>query len=175
MLIVYYSTSEIEMTSQQGTNSLAPILEVPLYCKGFLLPLTDLLEFALCCSANYVYTSVGRVQQIVICPVPPNYRADLLTKWCTRSTFKLWSTQLSGQPVPLADAEAVDEEEEEEREFEQQLSQWKKTEVSDNYKDSFLTSSYYVLCSPAQVGGQAKPKYNVKTFEELTVSVAHPG
>ena len=131
MLIVYYSTSEIEMTSQQGTNSLAPILEVPLYCKGFLLPLTDLLEFALCCSANYVYTSVGRVQQIVICPVPPNYRADLLTKWCTRSTFKLWSTQLSGQPVPLADAEAVDEEEEEEREFEQQLSQWKKTEVSD--------------------------------------------
>ena len=38
-------------------------------------------------------------------------------------------TQVSGQPVPLADTEAVDEEEEEEREFEQQLSQWKKTEV----------------------------------------------
>ena len=35
----------------------------------------------------------------------------------------------SGQPVPLAEVEAVDEEEEEEREFEQQLSQWKKTEV----------------------------------------------
>jgi tuftelin-interacting protein 11 len=55
---------------------------------------------------------------------------------------------LSGQPVQLAEAEAVDEGEEEEREFEQQLSQWKKTEV----------------------GGQAKPKYNVKTFEELTKS-----
>ena len=153
------------MTSQQGTNSLAPILEVPLYCKGFLLPLTDLLEFAL------LYLSRKSAADCHM----SNYRADLLTKWCTRSTFKLWSTQVSGQPVPLADAEAVDEEEEEEREFEQQLSQWKKTEVSDNYKDSFLTSSYYVLCSPAQVGGQAKPKYNVKTFEELTVSVAHPG
>ena len=41
------------------------------------------------------------------------------------------SMQLSGQPVQLAEAEAVDEGEEEEREFEQQLSQWKKTEVSD--------------------------------------------
>ena len=39
--------------------------------------------------------------------------------------------KVSGQPVVLADEEdVVDEEEEEEREFEQQLQQWKKTEVS---------------------------------------------
>jgi tuftelin-interacting protein 11 len=55
---------------------------------------------------------------------------------------------VSGQPVPVAEAEAVDEEEEEEREFEQQLQQWKKTEGDV----------------------KAKPKYNVKTFDELTKS-----
>ena len=55
----------------------------------------------------------------------------------------LW--QVSGQPVPLVDVEAVDEEEEEEREFEQQLQQWKKTEVhkhSTTYVTSVQTEGY---------------------------------
>ena len=48
--------------------------------------------------------------------------------------------QVTGQPVPLAKAEAVDEDEEEEREFEQQLSQWKKTEVRQT---NFKSLSYH--------------------------------
>ena len=77
--------------------------------------------------------------------------------------------QVLGQPVPVVE-EVVDEEEEEEREFEEQLQQWKKAEVSSHthtHKHTHTPNDQPPTFT--QGGVKAKPKYSVKTFDELTV------